>query len=325
MNHHRWLCGGVNRDSRHAGRRGGCARAALPPRMCASEAKEAKQEEEEERHPLPAGEGNKPVLILGAGWVGSRLARSLEADDVPVIVTNRPGTDLHAKPPYFRPVELKCPPFTRVDFDIAEPSTWEALPEPESLAAVVVTFPCLEGVAEPFWDQYLGKVSSVLCFSTTSVYQVDVPGQDVDEQTPLKPTPRCLGEEYMRERGATCLVISGIFGDQRTPRAICTCLSTYTSAGGALNGRKRVNMVHVDDIVKASRALLAKPLPTERINVAGHHFFLSELVQHCKHPPIPDGPDTDLASKCVCSERLLTEVIPGHEFVQPITQAAVKA
>lgn len=201
------------------------------PRLCAASSDEQL---------MPAGKNGKPVLILGAGWVGSRLALSLQEDDVPVVVTNRPGTDLQAKPPYFRPVELECPPFKRVEFDINEPATWEGLPDPASLAAAIVTFPCATGSAEPFWDAYLSRVPTggVLCFSTTSVYRVDVPGQDVDEATPLKATPRCLGEEYMRERGATCLTISGIFGDQRTPRAICTCLSTYTTAGGALNGRK---------------------------------------------------------------------------------------
>ena len=294
-------------------------RISAPPRLCAAHT--------EEEQLLPAGENGKPVLILGAGWVGSRLALSLQADDVPVVVTNRPGTDLQAKPPYFRPVELSCPPFKRVEFDITEPTTWDNLPDPESLAAAVVTFPCATGSAEPFWDAYLSRVpkGGVQCFSTTSVYRVDVPGQDVNEATPLKATPRCLGEEYMRERGATCLTISGIFGDQRTPRAICTCLSTYTTAGGALNGRKRINMVHVDDIVKASRTILAKPLPSERINVAGSNFSLEELVQHCKHPSVPDGPDTDLASKCVCSQRLLTEVMPNHEFIQPIKAKSAAA
>ena len=78
-------------------------------------------------------------------------------------------------------------------------------------------------------------------------------------------------------------------------------------------------MVHVDDIVAASRALLVSPRQSERINVAGNHFFLSELIQHCKHPAIPDATDRDLSSKCVCSDRLLEEVMPeGYEFVKPL-------
>ena len=82
-------------------------------------------------------------------------------------------------------------------------------------------------------------------------------------------------------------------------------------------------MVHVDDIVAASRACLDTPQPGRRINVAGHTFQLSELISHCKHPPVPDAPDTDLSSKCVCSDVLLTELMPdGYDFVQPITSSA---
>lgn len=88
-----------------------------------------------------------------------------------------------------------------------------------------------------------------------------------------------------------------------------------------LNGRKQINMVHVDDIVQASRACLRDPQPKRRINVAGHHFFLSELISHCKHPAVPDAPDQDLSSKCVESNVLLSELMPdGYEFVQPLTR-----
>ncbi len=66
-----------------------------------------------------------------------------------------------------------------------------------------------------------------------------------------------------------------------------------------LNGNKRVNMVHVDDIIAATRQCLITPRPEERLNVAGHNFRLSQLIAHCKHPEVPDGPDTDLSSKYV--------------------------
>ena len=66
-----------------------------------------------------------------------------------------------------------------------------------------------------------------------------------------------------------------------------------------LNGNKRVNMVHVDDIIAATLQCLITPRPEERLNVAGHNFRLSQLIAHCKHPEVPDGPDTDLTSKYV--------------------------
>ena len=323
---------------------------------------------EEEAATTAGGDGeapSQPILILGAGWVGSRMARALLDDGVTTVVTNRPGTDVNKKPPYFRPLSLPSPPAQpaakRVEFDVTDPETWGELPPADSVGGVIVTFPMSS--PEAFWEAYLGKVAErsrpILCYSTTSVYQVDTPGQNVDERTPLRSTPRATAEEYIQQRGATLLTISGIFGDRRTPRAICTCLSTYTSAGGAvrialapakkctaedppadpaapgvcvrapqLNGRKRVNMVHVDDIVAATVACLETPQPGRRINVAGHHFALSELIQHCKHPAIPDFPDTDLSSKCVASppngappHRATSEPMP-HTRMRPMWRPA---
>jgi len=271
--------------------------------------------------------GGRPVLILGAGWVGSRLAQSLADQGTPVVVTHRPTTEVDKKPPYFRPLSLQpqLPPDAQRAFELDDPETWANLPPPESLRAVVITF-ALPASPEHFWREYLRRVPNVVCYSSTSVYQVDEPGQLVDEATPVKGAGRAAAEAYVLDQGATVLTISGIFGERRSPRGICTCLSTYTSAGGVLNGNKRVNMVHVDDIIAASVACVKTPRPSERINVAGHHFRLSELIAHCKHPAVPDGPDTDLSSKCVCSTKLLTQVMPeGFDFVQPLDELRARA
>lgn len=302
-----WACGTLG-DTHLCRISGRSRRVQHPPAMmCAEEAD----------HDSSSSDG--PVLILGAGWVGSRVAESLLQDDVDIVVTHRPGTLENEKPLYFRPVELPIPPVKRVDFDLADPETWKQLPPAEELSAVIITFP-MDEPAE-FWDAYLSSVGNVLCYSSTSVYQVDTPGQEVDEDTPLRPSPRALGESFLMDRGATVLTISGIFGEARTPRAICTCLSTYTSAGGALNGAKRVNMVHVDDIVAATVACMQTPQPSRRINVAGHHFRLEELISHCKHPEVPCGPDTDLSSKLVKSDVLLREVMPeGFDFMPPMAR-----
>ena len=46
-------------------------------------------------------DGERPVLILGAGWVGSRLAASLKRDRISVVATHRPSTDVQSKPPFW--------------------------------------------------------------------------------------------------------------------------------------------------------------------------------------------------------------------------------
>lgn len=266
------------------------------------------------------------MLVLGAGWVGSRLALRLHERGAGVHVTNRPSTvDPDGKNEYFRPVPLP-ESVQRHAFDLALDDTWAALPAPEELQAVVITFPLSMSAMpiERFWERYLRRVPSVVCYSSTSVYRVDVPGQRVDETAPLKGTPRALAETFLQERGATVLTIAGIFGEARGPRGVCTCLSAYLGAGGAPNGRKSVNMVHEADIIDSTCACLQKRERHrgDRINVGGEHFLLRDLVAHCKHPAVPDDPDvheSDLSSKRVCSQRLLREIMPpDFAFTPPL-------
>jgi hypothetical protein len=120
------------------------------------------------------GSGGK-VLILGAGWMGSRVAAALGKQGQEVEVTHRPRTDLDAKDPYFRPVDLPAS-MPRHEFDLLSPDSWANLPAPESLAAVVVTFPVSLPTAAQFWETYLREVPTLICYSSTSVYQIDVPG-----------------------------------------------------------------------------------------------------------------------------------------------------
>lgn len=83
--------------------------------------------------------------------------------------------------------------------------------------------------------------------------------------------------------------------------------------------------MHVEDILAATARCLESGdgFASLRINAAGHHFTLSELVQHCKHPAVPDGPDFDLSSKVVSSEALLDQVMPeGFDFISPLPDRA---
>ena len=133
------------------------------------------------------GSGGK-VLILGAGWMGSRVAAALRKQGEEVEVTHRPRTDLDAKDPYFRPIELPAS-VPRHEFDLLSPDSWANLPAPETLAAVVVTFPVSLPTAAQFWETYLCDVPTVICYSSTSVYQIDVPGKLLTSPHRTSPSP----------------------------------------------------------------------------------------------------------------------------------------
>ena len=137
--------------------------------------------------PDGGGEGGVKVLILGAGWMGSRVAAALRKQGGEVEVTHRPRTNLEAKDPYFRPVDLPAS-VPRHEFDLLSPDSWANLPPAESLAAVVVTFPVSLPTAAQFWEEYLRDVPTVICYSSTSVYQIDVPGAQPAPPSPPHPT-----------------------------------------------------------------------------------------------------------------------------------------
>lgn len=276
---------------------------------------------------LPELEGS--VLVLGAGWVGSRLAAHLSTERVEVSVTNRPDWDSRRKAPYFAPIPLDDFPIERHAFDIADNNTWAGLPDPSKVGAVVLTFEVkvLQDMAA-FWDAYLSRVSRVIAYSTTSVYRVEFPGQLVDERTPLGEFPRAEVEQYLQQRGATILTVSGIFGEPGGTRDLCACLAAFSKYGGELNGQKMVNMVHVDDIIAATvHSLAAEKAAATRYNVAGLHFRLHRLLRYCNHPKADEAEailvDTDPFSKIVSSEKLLNELLPpGFSFLPAMERDA---
>ena len=115
---------------------------------------------------------SRRTLILGAGWVGSRLATRLDSEGNSVTVTNRPGTNERMKPPYFRPVELPETVSQRREFDLDVRETWEMLPPPDQFDEVVVTFPLSTNTIDLFWHEYLSRIPNVVCYSSTAVYEV---------------------------------------------------------------------------------------------------------------------------------------------------------
>ena len=256
------------------------------------------------------GGSTKPVLVLGAGWVGSRLARALLEHGHSVVVTNRPGTNVQAKPPYFRPVPLELPSTSAVSFNLDDPETWGSLPAPEDISAAVVTFPLSPG-PEALWESYLQHVPNVVCYSSTSVYQVDAPGQRVDESTPIKETGRALAEQYVLERGATVLTISGIFGERRAhrPRPYLRSTCDHSWAARFLHSRgprqallppaaplasssvpmtrSATHLVHPTLIPPALPLVLGVPPASGRIRCPSQHALHTAISLHAHAPSSP--------------------------------------
>lgn len=196
------------------------------------------------------------TLILGGGYVGRRLAERLGA----------PATQRS---------EAKTAARRALYFDLADRDSWHAMPQSDP---VIWTFPAvpLRNV-KAFYQAKLKDVATLFVFASTSGYLTQHPEQWIDENHPLDfSRERVAGEEWLREQGATILVLAGIYGPDRQPR-------DWLKKGLIKTPDKRVNLIHVDDIVTITERLLngARNPRGERFNLAdGEALYWREIAQH---------------------------------------------
>ncbi|XP_035679696.1 uncharacterized protein LOC118418013 isoform X1 [Branchiostoma floridae] len=183
------------------------------------------------------------VLVVGAGFVGSSLATSLRSEGVQVYCTRRQeggeGT---------------------VQFVLEEEETWGNLPR--EVDGVVWTLPARPfSQVRRFYDTYLQSIldskKPVIVYGTTGRYQVEEEHQWVDEKTKYGQTAsgREEGEDFLQEKGATVLVLAGIWGESKTGET--RSLKSWIEKGYHVNSiNKFLNLAHVDDIVMATQEVL---------------------------------------------------------------------
>jgi nucleoside-diphosphate-sugar epimerase len=232
------------------------------------------------------------LLILGAGYIGERVS-ALHPDSVRTHRTARDGS---------------------VRFDLADASTWALPPDVDRVLWTFPATPIDQLVA--FWEQRLRNVRSLVVLGSTSAYLASEPDALVDETTQLDVSQsRVVGEEALRERSATILCLAGIWGPARDP-------IRWLLDGRIKNGRKYVNLAHVDDIVAAIDEVLASPRPGERINVCdGEPRRWSDHVERLKlagrlKPEFTLAEELSAAdSKRVANERLRA-LLPGRDFTR---------
>lgn len=195
------------------------------------------------------------TLILGGGYVGSRLSKRLGA-----AMTHRSTEKATQQSIYF---------------DLADRSSWVNLPSADK---VVWTFPAqpLE-VIQAFHRAKLTQVQKLFVYASTSCYQTLQPDQRVDENQPLDLSrERVAGEEWLRQQGATILALAGIYGPNRHP-------VDWLRKGLIKTPDKRVNLIHVDDIVAITEHLLndVRNLRGERFNLAdGEALHWRDIAEH---------------------------------------------
>ncbi len=226
------------------------------------------------------------TLVLGGGYVGNALVDKI----VSVEFT-------HAS------VE-KAKIHRGIYFRLEDQSSWQNLPTTQD---VIWTFPAapLDLIRE-FHETKLQNCKRLLVYGSTSCYLTSHDEETVTEDNPLDLTKeRVKGEEYLRQKGATLLILSGIYGLGREP-------VNWLRNGRIRSLRKRVNLIHRNDIVDISLYLLTEnSLPRgERINLAdGCSRRWSEIAEHYS---IPINDNTSAVGGKIISNTKLCRLLPGE-------------
>jgi nucleoside-diphosphate-sugar epimerase len=286
-------------------------------------------------------------LIVGGGYVGTRLARQQSARQRPTLAIVRTG---------FSETSLQSEGILtlRLDLDAAvPPALLESLRTAVHGAACVYLVPPPDtGTTDPRVESFLQQLGGalpgvVIYISTTGVYG-DSAGAEVDERSPLAPGTdrarrRVAAESvvtaWCAARGVRCVILRtpGIYGPHRLP------LERLQRAEPALRPEDAGpgNRIHVDDLVACIVAAVDNASARGAYNVAdGDHSSTTRYLQETAAaaglpaPKLVSMPEarSQIApgmlaflaeSRRVSNRRMLDEL--GVQLAYPTMQAGIRA
>ena len=236
-----------------------------------------------------------PLLVVGAGYTGARLAHRLAARGPVVAVCSRPDTARAIRGPAIESLAL--------DLDAPDTPLCATLEGRAFGAVAYLVPPPASGEDDPRLARLLPNVgrpgTRFVYVSTTGVYG-NADGGDVDEETSPRPTTprarrRLAAETRLRAAAAadgfsfTILRVPGIYGPGRLP------LERLRRGEAVLDPRDAgvTNRIHVDDLVEALGLCATHPAAADRIyNVTDGSpcsttIYLETLAQMVGLPPPP--------------------------------------
>lgn len=249
----------------------------------------------------------KHWLIIGCGYVGSRVARAALANGERVTAITRSTG---------RAVELQSLGITPIVADVADPDSLQVLPEADvwlhavaydRLSPLPRRSVTVDGLCHVL-SAAAGKCKRLIHISTASVYGT-ADGSLVDEQTPCEPTTEA-GQLALEAEGlveqfnapATTLRLTGIYGPGRLIARIDQLRQLAVLPG---SGESWLNLIHVDDIVQVVLriATAARPdglyLVTDDQPITRREFY-SEVAR-LTNAPLPRFEMDDVVANEVTS------------------------
>jgi nucleoside-diphosphate-sugar epimerase len=260
------------------------------------------------------------ILIAGAGYVGTHLARQLRAQGRDVWTLRRtpdPTDPRHLVGDLTQAAALHLPePISQVIFCAglkrAEPAAYEQL--------------FITGLGQLLERLRPHPVQRWLFTSTTGVYH-ELEGGWVDEETPPRPARPparyyLAAEELFARHGVPHVIarLSGIYGPGRTRLLESVLAGTARRDPGPV---RYLNHIHIEDIAGALIHLLTHPAPAQVYNVtdnepANRNEMLAWIADQSGQPQPPlavAAAEPPRGGNKRCANRRLRE--SGYQLVYP--------
>jgi nucleoside-diphosphate-sugar epimerase len=273
-----------------------------------------------------------PILIIGCGYLGRRLAARCLAAGRRVFATTRSAE---------RAEEFRAAGLEPVLCDVTDPTSLDRLPAVETVVHCVGLDRSANQSMRTVYVDGLRNVLSrlpapgrLLYVSSTSVYG-QRGGEEVDETSatdPVEESGRVVLEAekvlWTARPEAIILRFAGIYGPERLMR------ERAIRAGEPLIGDPDVwlNLIHVDDGVESLLAAERKPLPAPVFNVCDDHpvlrrEFYALLAGLLNAPPPRFTPSPtsspEAPNRRIVNRRLRQEL--GVSLRYPDCEAGLKA
>jgi len=264
-----------------------------------------------------------PILVIGAGWCGERLC--ISSPDV-FVATSRSQIKVD---------QLKERGVVNaIHLDLKDESTWSNVPT--NLTGAVLTFALATEdlfALQKFWEVHLANIH-VICYSTTSVYGMEVRtdntptcGSVVDEKSPLTGvgvsgkslSDRIEAEEFALQKGACILHLSGICGDVEDGRSPAFMMKHMT------NSLRNINYIHITDIIQITSLFVSDGRGSgHRVCVSSGAYTVGDIcavlgLEGEDVPPANPPPSKDLLPNKLIANDFLRSMLPkGYTFTPPL-------
>ncbi|SMO90851.1 NAD-dependent epimerase/dehydratase family protein [Gracilimonas mengyeensis] len=258
----------------------------------------------------------KAVLIIGCGWTGKKLGQYLNYKGYTVFGTTRSQSNFpDLREHSIEPVQLELPANDPSDITLPEADTVVVSISPGSRQGDRSHYPkAIAQLARVLGDDN----AQVLMYSSSSVYGRDATGVKTEEDaTPDAANDHAIlaaeGELRAQMPEAVILRLTGLCGDDRHP-------ITYLAGKTELkNGDAPVNLVHREDIIRATELMIEENVHGEIFNVCSPEHPAKKKIYPAMakklnlEPPVYQDGGAD--GKVVSPQKLMDTF--NFEFVHP--------